>query len=399
MSAKTPTDSTSTLERMQGLDVLRGIAILLVLGRHGDYIHGGGVGAVITNHWIWAGWTGVDLFFTISGFLVSGLLFGELAKHGDIHAGRFLIRRGFKIYPSFYAFVAVSAIVTVGSGQAITWQQILSEVLFIRNYWIPWIPHTWSLDVEEHFYFALVLLLVAAHFFRRVGLIPVICLVIGIVCPLLRFDIARAAPFNYETHFFPTHLRIDELGWGVALSWAYHVHRARLEHFCGRHSRWLLGIGIAAYLPSAVIQMEHTRFMHVWYPSVLALGGCCLVAFCLFTPWRAPRGMKPVLTWIARVGVYSYTIYLWHMLAASWSDAVLASWGFRTDSIGANISYMLLAIVLGIAVSLLIESPALRFRNRNFPSRSASPIITESGDGGPASRGRGVPATDSEVRA
>ncbi len=374
MTASLAADSATPQQRMQGLDVLRGIAILLVLGRHGDYIHGGGIGAIISNHWIWTGWTGVDLFFTISGFLVSGLLFVELARHGNIHAGRFLIRRGFKIYPSFYVFIAASLVTAIAAGQALTWQQIVSECLFIRNYWAPWIPHTWSLDVEEHFYFGLVLVLLVASRQGRMGWIPAICLFVGILCPLLRWDVAQSARFTYETHFFPTHLRIDELGWGVALSWAYHFHGARMARLCRVSAPWLLVLGIGAYLPSVVIQMEHTQFMYVWYPTLLGFGGCCLVAFCLFTPWRAPRVLRPLLSATALIGGYSYTIYLWHMLAASWSDSARARLGFATDTIAANISYMILAIIVGIIASHLVEAPALRFRNRVFPSRSASAI-------------------------
>ena len=58
------------------------------------------------QRWVNFGWVGVDLFFVLSGFLVSGLLFQEYQRHGKIRVGRFLIRRGFKIYPSFYVFIA-----------------------------------------------------------------------------------------------------------------------------------------------------------------------------------------------------------------------------------------------------------------------------------------------------
>jgi len=77
--------------RNQSLDMLRGVAVLLVLGRHMD---GAGI-------WSSAGWCGVDLFFVLSGFLISGLLFTEFKKTGTIDVKRFWIRRGFKIYPAF----------------------------------------------------------------------------------------------------------------------------------------------------------------------------------------------------------------------------------------------------------------------------------------------------------
>jgi peptidoglycan/LPS O-acetylase OafA/YrhL len=78
--------------RLPEIDFLRGIAIVLVLLHH---------------HWLFdlpqrVGWAGVDLFFVLSGFLVSGLLFAEYKQFGGIKPFHFLIRRGFKIYPLFY---------------------------------------------------------------------------------------------------------------------------------------------------------------------------------------------------------------------------------------------------------------------------------------------------------
>lgn len=78
--------------RLRHIDFLRGIAILLVLLRHKFLFQ------ATTN----IGWIGVDLFFVLSGFLVSGLLFKEQIQHGQIKPIRFLIRRGFKIYPIYY---------------------------------------------------------------------------------------------------------------------------------------------------------------------------------------------------------------------------------------------------------------------------------------------------------
>src|SRR6476620_3973805 len=85
--------------RLTELDFLRGVAVILVLFGHHYLISYTGT----------MGWIGVDLFFVLSGFLVSGLLFSEYKKFGDIDPKRFLIRRGFKIYPAFYFSVFISA--------------------------------------------------------------------------------------------------------------------------------------------------------------------------------------------------------------------------------------------------------------------------------------------------
>ncbi len=131
----------------------------LVLGRH--------MGAVpldvpfvaqsALDLWLRVGWIGVDLFFVLSGFLVSGLLFREYGRLGEVHAGRFLVRRGLRIYPAFYAFLLSTAIATGTIGT----RQFVAEAAFVQNY-IPGLwDHTWSLAVEEHFYFLLALVVAA----------------------------------------------------------------------------------------------------------------------------------------------------------------------------------------------------------------------------------------------
>jgi peptidoglycan/LPS O-acetylase OafA/YrhL len=90
--------------RNKNLDFLRGTAILLVMAGH--FLPG-----YFSTH---IGWSGVDLFFVLSGFFVSGILFREYIKKGRIQAGRFLIRRGLKIWPLFYTYLPVySAMLSV----------------------------------------------------------------------------------------------------------------------------------------------------------------------------------------------------------------------------------------------------------------------------------------------
>src|SRR5260370_38814364 len=94
-----PIEVGGTPLRNKRLDVLRCIAIILVIFHHGQ----------VFDIFSRAGWMGVDLFFVLSGFLISGLLFGEFRKKGSIQYKRFFVRRAFKIYPAFYIFLACTA--------------------------------------------------------------------------------------------------------------------------------------------------------------------------------------------------------------------------------------------------------------------------------------------------
>jgi peptidoglycan/LPS O-acetylase OafA/YrhL len=105
----------------------------------------------LASAWHRVGWTGVDLFFVLSGYLVGGLLLEESQASGRIDIRRFLARRAFKIWPSYYAPLLLLAVLTA-------WVSLLPDALWplvahARNYVGRadlLAPHAWSLAVEEH---------------------------------------------------------------------------------------------------------------------------------------------------------------------------------------------------------------------------------------------------------
>jgi len=117
--------------RHQSLDVLRGIAVLLVIADHYALVINS------KNPMFDTLGRGVDLFFVLSGFLISGLLFSEYKATQKLSLKRFWIRRGFKIYPAFYAFIFVGAAFSLSG--AISAKLFLSEALFLQGYF----PHFW----------------------------------------------------------------------------------------------------------------------------------------------------------------------------------------------------------------------------------------------------------------
>ena len=201
--------------RDQQLDMLRGIAILLVLGRHVHYL----------QFWHGIGWSGVDLFFVLSGFLISGLLFSEYKNTGRINVKRFWIRRAFKIYPPFYGLILLTVVYFLIWYKTVP-RALLGDIFFVQNY-VPGVwGHGWSLAVEEHFYIALPLLLMLMirfskdkeNPFRR---IPLISICLTILCLYLRVS-ASHRTVEWERLAFPTHLRVDALFAGVALGYFNH---------------------------------------------------------------------------------------------------------------------------------------------------------------------------------
>src|SRR5262249_23529139 len=136
------------------------IAVLLVLGRH--FYPSKGVNPILLT-WQRGGWIGVDLFFVLSGFLVSGLLFDEHLRQKKLSINTFLLRRGLKIYPAFWVLIIVTIFVNSTQNLPTPTKGLIGELLFLQNYLAALWNHTWSLAVEEHFYLGLALLLFLLH--------------------------------------------------------------------------------------------------------------------------------------------------------------------------------------------------------------------------------------------
>ncbi len=108
--------------RLPQLDVLRGIAVVMVVGHHIAVPAPEVAQPLRAMGWTWyyCGWTGVELFFVLSGFLVSSLFFTEFQRHGNVRVAHFLVRRGFKIYPPFYLMLLAVICYLHPSGPAST---------------------------------------------------------------------------------------------------------------------------------------------------------------------------------------------------------------------------------------------------------------------------------------
>jgi len=326
--------------RSQSLDVLRGLAVLSVIVGHYGYIakfEGGGI-------------LGVDLFFVLSGFLISGLLYRELISQGKISVGRFVIRRGFKIYPAFYVFLGLTLLISPGFRHS---HELLSESLFLQSYLPRFWGHTWSLAVEEHFYLALPPLLIALHRFKRLHWIPVISASLVAGCLVLRL-ITAVHSDNMESVLTPSHLRADALFFGVALGYFYHYKR---QEFLDASRWWTAPIGVILLLPALLTFHEGTMARSIHFSFNLA--GCGLLLL-----WALPR--HPRLPPLAEIGKYSYSIYLWHMLVTGFFRQLPCTpLLFIAD--------VAMCLAIGVAMSVMIEMPLLSLRERLFPSIDQRP--------------------------
>jgi peptidoglycan/LPS O-acetylase OafA/YrhL len=358
------------MHRNRFLDVTRLVAAVLVMLHH---LPPGAIGdsksfaAVVRG-----GYCGVDLFFVLSGFLISGLLFSEYDRYGDIQVSRFLVRRAFKLYPAFWAMVGATVIgrMMFSPPEVLdeTWSRLVAELLFVQNYFPGLWSHTWSLAVEEHFYLFLPCSMACMIAWNRRGdpfrWMPPLFAMTAAGCLVLR---SRLPPSQDEADWFlaaGTHLRVDSLMFGVLLRWG--IRRFPMFERLGVGSAiGLLLLG--ALLMSFAFVSESTidRLRPTWGPTVLYLGAGCIVLASLGIniPANGP------LSLVARAGADSYSIYLWHLFVFKMFERPLATaslppWLDAFSLIGAS-------VLVGVVMSRLVEQPALRLRDRYFPSRSS----------------------------
>jgi peptidoglycan/LPS O-acetylase OafA/YrhL len=371
--------------RRTELDFLRCIAILLVLGAHPlAATHTAGVMRPLAGLLVHLGWTGVDLFFVLSGFLVGGLLFNELKQSGKLDVKRFILRRGFKIWPCYYIFLILMAGVLLVQHTEFGYvlRSLLPNLLHIQNYADiskgpdgvdlslshVTLAHTWSLAVEEHFYLLLPLLLLVMH--KRLSLFPIIVVGVCVLCFAIRLTHLGQA-FSNNRNLWPTHLRIDTLFVGVLLAWMFHTRPDLWQRWTSR-PLLLLVTGLVLIAPMCVLKITSPLAWTIGY-SWLAAGYACILSACVAWSDRTFFTFASVRA-LASLGVYSYPTYLFIMSFGRWP----AKWTAQhfhgaTGWLISMVVYFLTAFTVGIIFSKLIEIPTLRLREKLFPSRTGSP--------------------------
>lgn len=390
-------------KRMVCLDVLRGVAILLVLAHHAPHLRPEtgwlARGIIVARRF---GWSGVDLFFVLSGFLVGGLLLKELRDTGGLRPGRFLLRRGFKIWPSYYVYLACVPLFMVLYGES-DWGQACRvqwvNVVHLQNYvrtdaayvafpgnYLTARSHTWSLAVEEHFYLVLALglgLLAVGQAYRRRWAVPAAAVAVAGFSLALRLRLEALHPGAASVYWTcPTHLRVDGLLSGVFWAYLYYLQPAAFARFF----RWWPGLLILGGLLLApmLVWEPGLPFVHTWGFTLLYLGYGLILGSVVYAAEQVPAVRRlfalPVAGVVAFIGFYSYNIYLWHLdLAQMPVNKLLEARGWQ----GAGpwwwtylILYGLAAVAAGVVLGRLVESPALALRERLVPSRAKMTATT-----------------------
>lgn len=299
------------------LDGLRAIAVMGVVTYH--------LGA----SWLPGGFLGVDLFFVLSGFLITSLLLDEVARRGCISYSDFLAHRARRLLPALYVLIAavcawaawLAAPEAIGDlrGAALAAVFYVANWFFIatsRSYFADVqgpspLEHTWSLSIEEQFYllWPFLLLLFARRLSPRALMLVLTLGIVGSVTVMA----AAYDTTDPSSAYFGTLSRVHELLVGCLL--AYLVHRGLRMPLTWRWSAW-----IALALIGAM--MATVSDMAGFYYRGGSLVFCVVVAWLMLALGAGPPGGGPTraLSWapLVWIGMLSYGIYLWHWPLILW---------------------------------------------------------------------------------
>jgi peptidoglycan/LPS O-acetylase OafA/YrhL len=355
LSSRIKTDSLSG--RLPCLDGIRAVAIVAVLVSHVQpTLH------LIVPHYVDVIWRslgrlGVNLFFGLSGFLITYLLKIELDRNGFISLKKFYARRMLRILPAFWTYMALFIALNLIGLVHIEWREIFASLFFYRNYvnadfksegW--YVGHIWTLALEEQFYLLWppLVAVLGAKKVRKLALI------VALLMPLMRL----AAYFYFNTNergliITMFHTSADRILWGCLLA-LYYDHpfvNGMIARF--RNPMWLVAV---AFFYFVVDPFLLDRWTGTYYLPLGMSLGALNVAFAI--AWLSSNTQSVVakmlnLPLIMAIGVLSYSLYLWQQPFF---------YGFESTPINHFPINLVGAVVAGFLSYTLIEKRALRWK-------------------------------------
>ncbi|MEP7156250.1 MAG: acyltransferase [Betaproteobacteria bacterium] len=359
----TPPDMAPLAKHFPALDGLRGIAILLVLVHMFNLLGAqDGVAAYLSSRVSYFGWTGVQLFFALSGFLITGLLL-DTQRAGNYFSG-FYARRALRIFPLYFAVLALAFIVLPAVGimpakiaadqpnQVWLWTY-LTNLAGHFDMASKGFPHFWSLAVEEQFYLVWPFLMYARSPTQCVRL----CVAAAVASLALRIVLASMGTLD-DMIYHDSFCRMDALALGAAAAAAMRVPAYR-QWLIARHRKLLVAAAILLVAGALVTQGfrlytfagETVGYTFISLEFVLLL----IAAVCAES--EDARGWVRVLRWgpLRAVGKYSYAMYLFHKPLHDYvGRPLVTALGFDVaGSVMRNAAYMLVATLVTFALAVL----------------------------------------------
>ena len=309
--------------RFAHIDAMRAFAVMLVVVAHaglGDVIPGG---------------SGVTIFFSISGFIITYLLLRERDKTGGFSVRRFYFRRIKKIGPPLLVAAVIPSLI-FSFFAPLDWPAFLGQIFFFFNWFkvdgghnvMPGTDVVWSLSIEEQFYIVFALFWSLAVKFRRwraaTAVIAVVCILWSTISRL----VLAADPAMTHRIYYGSDTRIDGIAFGILAALAYHWWQergSRPNRFVAIvSSDWLLAASLFIYLSSLIIRDDW--FRDTFRFSLQSVAACFVIVYGLLPGSGAIRQVFYKATGLRVVqllGLASYSIYLVHLsIVGAWHSAI-----------------------------------------------------------------------------
>lgn len=358
-------------ERLYGLDHLRSVAIVLVLMYHYRAF----------RHPAWIdnigrfGWTGVDLFFVLSGFLIASQLFKEIENKQTISLKTFYIKRFFRIIPP-YGVTLLLYFIFPFFREREALPPVWKFISFTQNFGLDVIDqgtfsHAWSLCIEEQFYLLLPLSLLMV---KRIKLFQYLAVLIILLIPfslVLRFFMWNQFLISVDSNsmefwrlwymkiYYPTYTRLDGLGIGVLIGYLMR-HSSVFKRFVYHHGNKLFFLGLVLLGVSFwVCNEQGSKEASVFGFTLVAVSYGILVMSAVSESSFLSRCRCYATTQLAAL---SYAIYLSHKGIIHMVQSGLDNLGIQTSD---NISLMICffaCIAGGVLYRFLIEKPFSRLK-------------------------------------
>jgi peptidoglycan/LPS O-acetylase OafA/YrhL len=367
--------------RIPELDGLRGLAILLVIFYHytnGEALTRANGLAYYVERIASQGWTGVNLFFVLSGFLIGGILID--ARASDTYFRTFYVRRFFRIIPIYYLWICLYIALVSAAGTAVRARsfsgkelphgfEVYAHFLFLQNViphdwaarpglWGSWVSHLWSLAVEEQFYLLAPLMI----FWLSPRQMKIVLW--GIVCgvPFVRVALLFHVHRIEVMHVMPAYADALALGILTAIVWREPASRLwlgrNLRFLYGTTALFFAGFGVLWWYDPGLGGFGVASVGLTWIAIFYAL--LVLIVLAGSNGWIA-RAMR--LQWLRNLGRVSYCMYIIHLIVNLFCHTILLHTRPRIDTLaGAGVSILAAIVTYGLAVVSwkILEGPLVR---------------------------------------
>ena len=357
-------------ERQPGLDLLRALAIILVVVYHAALF-----GFKLPGRVDRFGWIGVDLFFVLSGYLIGGQLLASLARDQRIKLGRFFTRRALRIVPAYFVVLAIYFLLPAWREYPEMSQPLWKFLLSVQNIALHGgtaFSHAWSLAVEDQFYVALPFLLLFLYRRPRPAIIVPCLIVVGGI-GLRAFLAAQNASVDGGVSFrgfqawiyYPTWTRLDPLVLGVVVAGIERFRPNWWQRLINCASWfWLPGLGLIVYALYLGETENLTIGACVWQFPLIAVGMAAILVCAVSPRLLLCRVAIPGAAFIASI---AYSAYLIQKLVINGVEQFCINHNVDLASAPALLGVELCVYIAATVLFLSIERPFLLLRRRLAP--------------------------------